>query len=124
MYRELFCNKGSRYYFRFQKLAFSKPKITRTDGDCIWLIVKRNTCPKKQPSFLTAVFLYSLLFFLTKTHTFRSRLVRRFWPIRSWRGILRQTFLRVRLARQLAAILVPKLVRLLQLVLLFCRCST
>ena len=32
MYRELSSNKGSRYDFSFPKLAFSKPKITRTDG--------------------------------------------------------------------------------------------
>jgi hypothetical protein len=34
MYRELSRNKGSRYNSRFQKLAFSKPKITRIDGVC------------------------------------------------------------------------------------------
>ncbi len=37
MYRELSSNKGSRYYFSFPKLAFSKPKITRTDGGSISL---------------------------------------------------------------------------------------
>ena len=40
MYRELSSNKGSRYYFSFPKLAFSKPKITRTDGVlCFFSIV-------------------------------------------------------------------------------------